>query len=127
MTQVIVVDDEEGIRTLLGRWLTSWGYEVRPAASANDALELMAINPAPIVLSDVMMPIHDGVWLVEQIHNRWPETAIVMATGAQDMELVVRMRRFGAVDYVSKPFGKETVRQALERAAAAIARPPAVD
>ena len=121
MAQVIVVDDEGGIRSLLARWITKWGYDVRPAAGANDALELMAIHPADIVMCDVMMPIHDGVWLAEQIRTRWPRTAIVMASGVQDMNVVLKMRRVGAVDYVAKPFGMEMVHQALERAVAAVA------
>jgi DNA-binding NtrC family response regulator len=119
MCQVIVVDDEESIRLLLSRWLTAWGYKTRVAASANDALEQMAALPAAVVFCDVMMPVHDGVWLAQQIRERWPATAVVMATGAQDMETVTKMRRFGAVDYVPKPFGREMVRQALLRAFAA--------
>ena len=116
MQSVMVVDDEEGIRTLLSRWLTNWGYEPRLAVSADDALEQMEAAPAPIVLCDVMMPVHDGLWLAEQIHRRWPDTALIMASGAQDMETVKASRRHGAVDYVTKPFGREMVLQALARA-----------
>jgi DNA-binding NtrC family response regulator len=114
--QVIVVDDEAGVRGLLERWLSSWGYRASPAISANDALEQMAANPASIVLCDVMMPVHDGVWLAGQIRRRWPETAVIMATAADDLETVTTMRRLGAVDYVTKPFGREMLLQALRRA-----------
>jgi response regulator of citrate/malate metabolism len=67
-----------------------------------------------------MMPGNDGVWLVEQIRSRWPDTTVIMATAVQDTDLVRRMRVHGAVDYVSKPFGREMVRQALVRAATLI-------
>lgn len=116
MAYVLVVDDEESIRKLLMRWLTGWGYESKEAGNANDALALMAKSPAAIMLCDVMMPEHDGIWLAEQVRNRWPETAVVMASSAQDMETVMRMRKQGAVDYVTKPFGREMLRQALQRA-----------
>ena len=119
MHQVLVVDDEEAIRTLLSRWLMSWGYTTRLAASANDALEQLTAAPASIVLCDVMMPVHDGLWLAEQIRARWPQTALIMASGAQDMQTVTASRRHGAVDFVTKPFGREMVLQALRRAAAA--------
>lgn len=119
MQQVMVVDDEEAIRTLLSRWLMSWGYTTRLAASANDALEQLTAAPASIVLCDVMMPVHDGLWLAEQIRARWPQTALIMASGAQDMQTVTASRRHGAVDFVTKPFGREMVLQALRRAAAA--------
>jgi len=123
MAYVLVVDDEEAIRRLLVRWLADWGYEVKQAANAEDAIDMMAMEPADILLCDVMMPVHDGIWLAEQVRGRWPETAVVMASSAQDMETVMRMRKQGAVDYVTKPFGREMLRQALQRATGQIQSP----
>ena len=77
---------------------------------------MMTAEPADIILCDVMMPVHDGIWLAEQVRSRWPQTAVIMASSAQDMETVMRMRKQGAVDYVTKPFGREMLRQALQRA-----------
>ena len=116
MAYVLVVDDEEAIRRLLTRWLSGWGYESKEAASADSAIEIMTAEPADIMLCDVMMPVHDGIWLAEQVRSRWPRTAVIMASSAQDMETVMRMRKQGAVDYVTKPFGREMLRQALQRA-----------
>ena len=116
MAYILVVDDEESIRRLLTRWLTGWGYECKEAGNADAALELMAVEPATIILCDVMMPGHDGIWLAEQVCSRWPQTAIIIASSAQDMDTVTRMRKRGAVDYVTKPFGREMLRQALLRA-----------
>jgi len=116
MAYVLVVDDEEAIRKLLARWLAGWGYEPKEAANADAAMELMAAEPADIMLCDVMMPVHDGIWLAEQVRGRWPQTAVIMASSAQDMETVMLMRKQGAVDYVTKPFGREMLRQALQRA-----------
>ncbi len=116
MTQVLVVDDEPSIRRLLTRWLESWGYGVRQAGTAIEALELMMADPASIVLCDIKMPGHDGLWLVERIRGRWPSTAIIMATCVDDMQIVMESQRKGAVDYVAKPFGRELLLQALQRA-----------
>jgi CheY-like chemotaxis protein len=116
MPYVLVVDDEESIRTLLTRWLTGWGYEARQAASADEAIAHMTGEPAAVILCDVKMPVRDGIWLTEQVRARWPETAVIMASSAQDMDTVMRMRKQGAVDYVTKPFGREMLRQALQRA-----------
>ena len=116
MPYVLVVDDEESIRRLLTRWLDGWGYVVREAGNATEAIEQMTTEPAAIILCDVMMPVHDGIWLAEQVRTRWPQTAVIMASSAQDMETVTRMRKQGAVDYVTKPFGREMLRQALQRA-----------
>jgi CheY-like chemotaxis protein len=116
MLRILVVDDEKPIRQLLSRWLAAWGYDVRDAASATEALVLMAESPASIVLCDVSMPDHDGLWLTDRIREQWPETAVIMASGAQDLEVIRSTRRKGAVDFVPKPFGREVLRQALQRA-----------
>ncbi len=113
---VLVVDDEQGVREILRRWLDRWGYDVRVAADAREALEAMLLAPADILLTDIKMPDHDGLWLVERVRAKWPRTAIVMATGVVELEAVKKAQRLGAVDYVTKPFGRELLRQALERA-----------
>ena len=79
--KVLVVDDEVGIRILLTRLLTGWGYRVRHVEGAVAALEMMAAEPADILLSDVSMPEHDGLWLVQQVQAGWPQTAVVMRYG----------------------------------------------
>src|SRR5687767_15762316 len=78
--KVLVVDDEIGIRILLTRMLKGWGYGVWHVGSALEALDIMAAEPADILVSDVSMPDHDGLWLAEQVHARWPRTAIIMST-----------------------------------------------
>ena len=70
MAYVLVVDDEAAIRGLLTRWLSSWGYAAKEAANADAAIEIMAVEPAEIMLCDVMMPVHDGVWLADLGRHR---------------------------------------------------------
>ena len=129
MTYVLVVDDEAPICRLLTRWLESWGYAVKEARSATEALEALMAEPASIMLCDIRMPGHDGLWLLERVRTRWPQTAIIMATGVDDIETVAKSQREGVVDYVTKPFGRELLLQALRRAEAALERstpvPPA--
>jgi len=60
---VLVVDDEEPIRSFLRRRLEGWGYTVRGAGSATAALELMVADPATIAIIDIGIPGHDGLWL----------------------------------------------------------------
>ena len=115
--KVLVVDDEAGIRMLLTRMLRGWGYGVRDVGSAAEALELMASDPPEIVLCDVSMPEHDGLWLAEQVHARWPHISIIMSTAHQDPHTVRTSRKVGAVAYVTKPFVPYMVQEALERAA----------
>ena len=116
---VLVVDDEERICHLLRRRLEGWGYRVETALTATEALEMMLADPASIAVLDIRMPGHDGLWLAEQIRQRW-KTAIIIATAADDMGSIERSRQVGAVDYVLKPFDRELLRQAMQRAAKAV-------
>jgi DNA-binding NtrC family response regulator len=120
MGYVLVVDDETPICNLLSRWLQAWGYETKQAKSAAEALEHMMADPASIMLCDIRMPGHDGMWLLERVRDRWPQTAVIMATGVDDIQIVARSQRAGVVDYVTKPFGRELLLQALHRAEAKI-------
>src|SRR5687768_2123810 len=81
-SSVLVVDDEPPVREFLTRWLAAWGYIVTTAGSAFEALEVMQAEPVPIMMCDIKMPGHDGLWLAEQVRARWPKTAIIIATGA---------------------------------------------
>ena len=112
---VLVVDDEEPIRRLLGRRLHAWGYAAREVASAADALTMMASEPASIAVIDVRMPGENGIWLTEQIRQRWPQTVIIIATGADDLEGVDAMK-LGVFGHVLKPFDQVVLREMIDRA-----------
>ena len=101
---------------VLRRFLEKAGCVVREAPSANDAIELMKSGTSDIVFSDVRMPLRDGLWLAGQIREEWPAVSIVMVSGADDYPTIRSARKIGVVDYLLKPFGRETVLQALARA-----------
>jgi cyclic di-GMP phosphodiesterase len=113
---VLVVDDEPGIRDVLSRWLTSGGYDVRTAASAHEALEGIQQSAPAVALCDIRMPGHDGLWLAQQIRRNAPDTAVIMATGVQDANSVISSLRGGAIDYLTKPFGRERLRESVVKA-----------
>ncbi len=114
---VLICDDDAPIRRLLRRWLEAWGYDVKDTSSADEALGAMADKPADILLCDISMPEHDGLWLAEQVHAQWPGTAIVMSTAYDDPQIVRKSRELGAVAFVKKPFDLNLLRHALEEAA----------
>lgn len=126
-SRVLVVDDELPIRMLLTRLLKTWGYGVWHVGSAAEALEVMAADPADLLLCDVGMPEHDGLWLVDQVRTKWPGTAVIMSTGYQDAATIQTSRRLGALAYVTKPFVAYRLREALEYVANARARGPQLD
>lgn len=113
---VLVVDDEHLVRESLVRWLRSLGYESIAVDNADDAIECIARQVPAAVIADMMMPVHDGVWLIEQIRVRWPSLPVIMASGASfDERALSSLRRLGA-DIITKPFGREMLSEALLRA-----------
>jgi response regulator RpfG family c-di-GMP phosphodiesterase len=112
---VLVVDDEACVRDVLERWLGSGGYQVSTAANAEEALQRVTDRAPAVALCDVRMPGRDGVWLANQIRNTAPETAVIMATGVHDVGSAVTSLRQGVIDYLTKPFGRERLREAVSR------------
>ncbi len=115
--RVLVVEDEHGVRDLMTRWLEAGGYSVMAAADADEALGRIESSSAPpaVALCDIRMPGHDGLWLAERIRQRYPETAVIMATGVQDVGPAVESLRQGVIDYLTKPFGRDRLREAVLR------------
>jgi DNA-binding response OmpR family regulator len=114
---VLVVDDDPAVREFLKRRLEGWGYAVKQAGTALDALETMAARPASVVLCDIKMPTHDGLWLTERLRAQWPDTPIVMTTALDDADTVSKSRELGAFDYLTKPIDPEQLRRTVQRAA----------
>lgn len=116
MDRVLVVDDETGIRGLMSQWVEALGCSAVEASSAEQAVQRMGEADCEVAVCDVNLPGHDGLWLARHIRSRHPETAVVLATGIQDIESAVGGLRAGIVDYLLKPFGRERFREALDRA-----------
>jgi putative two-component system response regulator len=112
---ILVVDDEAAVRELLARWLSGGGYDVRMASCAAEALDRVRDCPPAVALCDIRMPGHDGLWLANRIRRDAPETAVIMATGVQDVGSAVSSLRQGAIDYLTKPFGRDRLRESVQR------------
>jgi adenylate cyclase len=103
---VLVVDDDETNRDVLGRRLQRLGYGVIDARDGVEALELMAAGGVDLVLLDVMMPRLDGFAVLER-HRADPairDIPVIMISALDDMASVVRCIEAGAEDYLTKPF-----------------------
>ena len=104
--RILIVDDVEENRTVLGRRLTREGYSVDSVASGEEALKRVADGGFDLVLLDVLMPGLDGFAVLEQIKAN-PATRsipVIMISALDDMASVVRCIEHGAEDYLAKPF-----------------------
>jgi response regulator RpfG family c-di-GMP phosphodiesterase len=114
MSSVLVVDDEAAMRNLMMRWVERSGHHASTAASADEAMDVLAQQLPAVAVCDVRMPGHDGLWLADRIRREYPDTAVIMASGARDIDPRIA-EHTGAVDYLSKPFGRDRLLFALER------------
>jgi DNA-binding response OmpR family regulator len=105
-SQVLVVDDDPGLRALVCQLLSDCGLEPTPAQDGLDGLrKFFELKPSLVVL-DVKMPGMDGIQTLEQIRNM-SDVPVLMLTGRTSELDTVQGLRSGADDYVSKPFGSE--------------------
>ncbi len=114
--KLLLVDDEEGIRKILGISLQDRGYEVLTAKDGYEALEIFREYNPPVVLTDIKMPGMDGVELLEAIKKESPDTEVIMFTGHGDMDLAIQSLKFDATDFITKPIQDEILEIALRRA-----------
>jgi response regulator RpfG family c-di-GMP phosphodiesterase len=114
-SSILVVDDDTGVRELLARWLHAGGHDVRTASSADEALGSVRGAAPAVALCDIRMPGRDGLWLAEHIRQDAPETAVIMATGVQDVGFAATSLRHGVIDYLTKPFGPDRLSESVLR------------
>ena len=102
--RILVVDDEESLRTLLSSLLTDEGYQVTSVASAEEALELFEPNPYPVVLADIRLEGMSGVDLLKKIKKSNEDTQVLLITSHASLSTAIPALRAGAYDYIIKPF-----------------------
>jgi PAS domain S-box-containing protein len=120
-TRLLLADDEEGIRKVLGIYLADSGYEVLAAENGIRALEIFRHARPAIVLTDIRMPGIDGIELLRAIKSESPDTEVIMITGHGDMDLAIESLKLEATDFVTKPINDDVLAIALKRARERIA------
>lgn len=101
---ILIVEDEDATRRLLGRLLEGYGYTCTLAADAQEARRQLGKQEFALILCDVNMPGESGLDLVRQILKEYPQTAAVMVTGLDDPQLANMALESGAYGYILKPF-----------------------
>jgi putative two-component system response regulator len=115
-TTVLVVDDEEGIRKALERFLTRLGYQVVVAANATEALERLAADRPQTMLCDIRMPDTSGVELLPKVLAQDPDLAVIMLTAIDEPRTAIECLKLGAYDYLIKPVDLDELELALQHA-----------
>ncbi len=114
---VLVVDDDDGVRKSISRFLELEGYTVLSAATLAEARELLASREVLVVLSDITMQNGDnGLDLLAEVRERRPDLDVLLMTGNSDLASAIEALKRGAYDYLRKPFAFDALRAALHRA-----------
>ncbi len=114
--KILIVDDEDSIRKLVFKRLSGEGYQCQEASDSEQALGKLIREPINLVLLDVKMPGKSGVELLPEIKLRFPDTAVIMATAAVDLNVAVGCMKQGAYDYITKPFDLDDIVHSVRRA-----------
>ncbi|MFL5359232.1 sigma 54-interacting transcriptional regulator [Archangium sp.] len=113
---VLVVDDEEQVRTFLAELLSSSGYQVRCASSGSQALEMLSGGSFDVVLLDVMMPEMSGLEVLRRYRASGGGAPVIVLSALSGAEDAMRAMKMGASDYLSKPFSNDELEDAMSRA-----------
>ncbi|QRK07275.1 sigma-54-dependent Fis family transcriptional regulator [Archangium violaceum] len=113
---VLVVDDEEQVRTFLAELLSSSGYQVRCASSGSQALEMLSGGSFDVVLLDVMMPEMSGLEVLRRYRASGGGAPVIVLSALSGAEDAMRAMKLGASDYLSKPFSNDELEDAMSRA-----------
>ncbi|TXC65214.1 sigma-54-dependent Fis family transcriptional regulator [Piscinibacter aquaticus] len=112
---VLVVDDEPAVRQVLAAAIGKAGYAVEMAASASEALAKLDKATIDVVLSDVFMPVTDGIELLKQARARGHSATFIMVTAFASVDSAIDAIKAGAWDYITKPVRSEEILHRLEQ------------
>lgn len=115
-TRILVVDDAQATREILLRNLTAAGFSVLTAPSVPEAVAMLTRAPVDLVITDLKMPKVSGMDLVRHVRDNYEDTEVMMITGYASIEGAVEAVKFGAEEYLAKPFTDGELRSAVQRA-----------
>ena len=107
--KLLIVDDNEGVRHLVSRWLERAGFAVEEARDGAEAVAMVRRNPPDVILADIRMPKMDGIELARVVKSEYPQVKIILMTAYSSPQTIAQARREGVDDYLEKPFTKDQV------------------
>lgn len=113
---LLIVDDEAAIRRLLRQKLSKEGYRCEEAQDVEQTLNMLETSPIALVILDIKMPGKSGIELLPKIKSGYPDTAVIMATAVNEVNVAVQCLKQGADDYICKPFNLEEVSLSIQKA-----------
>ncbi|HXG38053.1 MAG TPA: response regulator [Bacteroidota bacterium] len=113
--RILVVDDEDALRTVLSSELEGEGYIVQMAGDGDEAIKILEKNTFDLILLDIKMPTVDGFEVLKFVKQHSPTTKVIMLTGFADLKNAIESKKLGAEDFVSKPYDLVDLLTTVER------------
>ena len=114
--RILIVDDEDIVVRSCLRILGGGSYVVDSARDGNEALRKVEETDYDIMVLDIMMPGIDGIEVLQQVKERFPDIDVIMVTGLSQVDTAVKAMKLGAFDYISKPFDPDELKLVVDRA-----------
>ncbi len=114
--KILVIDDERPTLKMFTLLLTAYGYDILTAENGQDGLDIFRKESPGLVLTDIKMPVMDGIEVLKEIKKINPQTEVIVITGHGDMDLAIQALNLDATDFINKPLQREALEQALTRA-----------
>ena len=115
MSNLLIVDDEQSYRQLLSLVFEGDGHTIRTAMNGRQALELLEVEPADIIISDVRMPDMNGIELLRNARELYPDIGMVLMTAFASVEDAREAFKLGADDFIQKPFDVEELKVIVKK------------
>ncbi|MGF0539667.1 response regulator [Agrobacterium sp. ES01] len=116
MAKILITEDEDALRTFVARALRMDGHETFEAADGADGLEKLAEGQFDLLLSDIRMPVMDGIELAHRASAEYPDLKILLMTGYAEQRERADDLMTKVIDVVDKPFALPDIRKAVSRA-----------
>lgn len=127
MASILIIEDDDAIRSLLVTFLSAAGHTVREAADGNEGLRQYRAQPADLVITDMVMPEKEGLGTIMELRREYPQARIIAMSGglAHNAGLYLHMaERLGAVRIMRKPFRLDELETIIAEALASGDGPP---
>jgi DNA-binding response OmpR family regulator len=112
---ILVVDDEKNIRLTMSQSLEPLEIPVQTAVNGEEALQKLRKTSYSLVFLDLKMPGIDGMEVLRQIKDSWPKVRVIIITAHGTIESAVEAMKYGAVDFIQKPFSPVEIRELATR------------
>lgn len=104
MKKILIVDDEESVRTILKQMLEQGGFSADAASDGKEALDKLGSSSFDMLISDINMPVMDGVELLKRSKELFPNMPVIFITAFGKDKIILEAMKTGLSDYIEKPF-----------------------